>query len=177
MYTKIIINEISILLTSKVNKKPIVVCQEDFIKNIPANVFEKITTIVVSESLESASSLRNYIHFEGMQQNNIDIIEESHFRRFNPDFDYIFIDKESKSIHELINWIVNCQKNYNITICLICNKSLSKLLFNKMKLKWKKFHGNWCQTELVFKRNKIKKQDKAKFIDESILEDDNGKIL
>ena len=109
MYNKKTIIKISELLTSNINRKPIVACQENFLKNIPANIFDKIIAIVITDSLENASSLRNFIHFEDMQHKNIDIIEEEQFNQLNPIFDFIFNDRESPSIIKFINLIENCK--------------------------------------------------------------------
>ena len=177
MYNKQTIIKISELLTSNINRKPIVACQEDFLKNIPANIFDKIIAIVISESLENASSLRNFIHLHNMQHKNIDIIGEDQFKRFNPIFDFIFVDRESQNMIKFISFLGNCKKTIDTKICLFCSKLVCNSLPLKGKPVWIKFHGKWVKNYLIFQKNTEITENKNKFVDECHIEDDYGKIL
>jgi len=178
MYSKKSISKISEILFGKRNRRYTVVCQENFIKKIPLEIIKRIVTVVVAEDLNSASSLRNFMHTERIQNYDIDIIVKEQFKHYNLNFDFIFIDKETENITQFISYVTALKRTADKKIAVICNKELCHSLFDRIDLKWCKFHDNWMNADLILKKNIVKKNEQnSKFVDEDAIEDDYAEIF
>lgn len=148
------------------------VCQEDFFNSLPFDVLSKISTTVIVDNLESASSLRTRMHNKNIQNNKIRIIHENNFSGLNPVFDFIIIGKKTLHMKYFIRWLIECNIFQDFKTTIFKNNTISKV--DHINSKWHVFTKDWMYTDIVLKTNASIPQNhnKSKFHEESIEEDE-----